>query len=269
MCSIDYKTANWVLFASHPAQPTFSTGKWYSFACICICVTLPLYHFPTSTHTPYFPQIDIPRPLTLHPHVISVLHVIYVFLSKSSVNCSLFYAANSSQVIVLLGCLNPEFQLSHSFAPCSLVCQHPLAVSWVQHTPPGPGQVLARSVKYLGMVLDSSISCRVMSVVQCQGMLGLFAVAAQVVPLGMFYTCPRQLWYGHQKVCLPWDRLKKRTLSQGGCLRRCSPGPGGMQDDNNDQCLPVRLGHSLGGRSVQGYWVLHSRGGMWNSLRWS
>ena len=153
MCSIDYKTANWVLFASHPAQPTFSTGKWYSFACICICVTLPLYHFPTSTHTPYFPQIDIPRPLTLHPHVISVLHVIYVFLSKSSVNCSLFYAANSSQVIVLLGCLNPEFQLSHSFAPCSLVCQHPLAVSWVQHTPPGPGQVLARSVKYLGMVL--------------------------------------------------------------------------------------------------------------------
>ena len=153
MCSIDYKTANWVLFASHPALPTFSTGKWYSFACICICVTLPLYHFPTSTHTPYFPQIDIPRPLTLHPHVISVLHVIYVFLSKSSVNCSLFYAANSSQVIVLLGCLNPEFHWLHvhcgtaqpqlcSMLPClSTPTGCVLSATHATWSRPGPSQV--------------------------------------------------------------------------------------------------------------------------------
>ena len=124
--------------------------------------------------------------------------------------------------------------------------------------------VPAQSVEYLGLLLDSvtmracltqkrkltitkciteCMSRRSVSVMQCQRLLGLFAAAAQAVPMGLLHTRPFQYWFGRHKFCLPRDRLRTLILSRGGLNvveavtghpRRCSPGPGWLQDDHND-----------------------------------
>lgn len=97
--------------------------------------------------------------------------------------------------------------------------------------------VPARSVEYLGLILDSDTmmahltpkrrrtiqecftSCtspKLVSVKQWQRLLGLFATAAQVVPLGLMRTLPLQLWFGQQGACLPRDKLKRPILIQEG-----------------------------------------------------
>ncbi|XP_037832808.1 uncharacterized protein LOC108247140 [Kryptolebias marmoratus] len=99
--------------------------------------------------------------------------------------------------------------------------------------------VPGRSVEYLGLLLNSDTmraclthkrvsaieeciaSClaqRTVSAQQCQRLLGLFAAAAQAVPLGLLHTRPLQHWFACQKVFLPKDRIRQLTLSRK-CLK--------------------------------------------------